>query len=112
VVVALPAAGYPLMTGGLADHLAEVGRLGRADLTVALDPEDTAGRADLASPQEAALWRDAIRVNDELLSSVSGKVVLLLVDASSSQWPITVAAAHLRQAEASMVLPLLVHRRP
>jgi ATP-dependent DNA helicase RecQ len=109
VVVALPAAGYPLMTGGLADHLADVGKLGRADLTVSTDP---AASADLSSPQEAALWRDAIRVNDQLLSAVSGKIVLLVVDASSSQWPITVAAAHLRQAEASMVLPLLVHRRP
>jgi len=109
VVVALPAAGYPLMTGGLADHLAQVGRLDRADLTVAMDPETA---VDLSSSQEAALWRDAIRVNDRLLSAVSGKVVLLLVDATSTQWPITVAAAHLRQAEASMVLPLLVHRRP
>ena len=108
VVVALPAAGYPLMTGGLADHLAQVGQLDRADLTVAIDPE---AAADLSSSQEAALWRDAIRVNDELLSAVCGKVVLLVVDASSTQWPITVAAAHLRQAEASMVLPLLVHRR-
>ena len=109
VVVALPAAGYPLMTGGLADHLAQVGQLDRADLTVAMDPE---AAADLSSSQEAALWRDAIRVNDKLLSAVSGKVVLLLVDATSTQWPITVAAAHLRQAEASLVLPLLVHRRP
>jgi len=109
VVVALPAAGYAQLTRGLADHLAQVGKLGRADLTVVMDP---GGAADLSSPQEAALWREAIRVNDELLSAVSDKVVLLLVDASSSQWPITVAAAHLRQAEASMVLPLLVHRRP
>jgi len=109
IVVALPAAGYPLMTGGLADHLAQVGRLGRADLTVVLD---SAAPTDLSSSQEAALWRDAIRVNDDLLSAVCDKVVLLVVDASSSQWPITVAAAHLRQAQASMVLPLLVHRRP
>ena len=109
VVVALPAAGYPHMVGGLADHLAEVGQLGRADLTVATDQGSP---TDLSSPEEAALWRDAIRVNDELLSAVGGKVVLLVVDASSTQWPITVAAAHLRQAEASMVLPLLVHRRP
>ena len=109
VVVALPAAGYPLMTGGLADHLAQVGRLGRADLTVVVDP----GAADdLSSPQEAAIWREAIRVDDQLLSAVCDKVVLLVVDASSSQWPITVAAAHLRAAKASMVLPLLVHRRP
>jgi len=109
VVVALPAAGYPLMTGGLADHLAQVGRLGRADLTVVVDQREA---DDLSSPQEAALWRDAIGVNDELLSAVCDKVVLLVVDASSSQWPITVAAAQLRAASASMVLPLLVHRRP
>ncbi|MEO8556759.1 MAG: ATP-dependent DNA helicase RecQ, partial [Actinomycetota bacterium] len=109
VVVTLPVAGYSLMTRGLADHLAEVGNLGRADMTVAIDPAAAIG---LSSSEEAALWRDAIRVNDQLLSAVAGKVVLLLVDASSTQWPITVAAAHLRQAEASMVLPLLVHRRP
>jgi ATP-dependent DNA helicase RecQ len=109
VVISLPAAGFPQMVGGLADHLAEVGELGRADLTVATDHGSP---VDLSSPEEAALWRDAIRVNDELLSAVAGKVVLLVVDASSSQWPITVAAAHLRQAEAAMVLPLLVHRRP
>jgi ATP-dependent DNA helicase RecQ len=109
VVVSLPAAGYPVMTGGLADHLAEVGRLVRADLAISLDPDAPAG---LSSPHEAAMWRDVICVTDELASVVAGRVVLLVVDASSSQWPITVAAAHLRQAGASMVLPLLVHRRP
>jgi len=108
VVVSLPAAGFPLMIGGLADHLASVGHLGRADLSVAADP----GRsADLSSAQEAAMWRDAICVGEELAAAVAHKVVLLVVDGSSSQWPITVAAAHLRQAKASMVLPLLVHRR-
>jgi len=109
IVVALPAAGYPLMTGGLADHLAQVGRLARADFTLTVDP---GAASELSSQQEAALWRDAIRVNDTLLAGVRDKVVLLVVDASSSQWPITVAAAHLLQAKASMVLPLLVHRRP
>jgi ATP-dependent DNA helicase RecQ len=108
VVVSLSAAGFPRMIGGLADHLATVGHLGRADLRVPAIP----GRAaDLSSAQEAAMWRDAICVCDELASAVADKVVLLVVDASSSQWPITVAAAHLRQAKASMVLPLLVHRR-
>jgi ATP-dependent DNA helicase RecQ len=124
IVVALPAAGYPLMTAGLADHLAEVGRLGRADLRITLGSsmgssmDSTVGSAarpapaDLSSPQEAARWRDAICVDDELASAVAQKVVLLVVDASSTQWPITVAAAHLRKANAAMVLPLLVHRRP
>jgi ATP-dependent DNA helicase RecQ len=109
VVVSMSVAGFPLMTAGLADHLAAVGSLGRASLPVAVDP---GGAADLSSPQEAALWRDAIRIDDDLAAAVADRVVLLVVDASSSQWPITVAAAHLRQAKASMVLPLLVHRRP
>jgi len=88
--------------------------LGWASWAVPTSPSTSilAPLPDLSSPQEAALWRDAIRVNDELVSAVADKVVLLVVDASSSQWPITVAAAHLRKAQASMVLPLLVHRRP
>lgn len=109
VVVSMSVAGFPLMTGGLAEHLAAVGQLGRAELLIPTGPAVPAG---LSSPREAALWREAIRVDDDLASVVADKVVLLVVDASSSQWPITVAAAHLRQAKASMVLPLLVHRRP
>jgi ATP-dependent DNA helicase RecQ len=38
--------------------------------------------------------------------------VLLLVDASSSLWPVTVASAVLRRAGATTVLPLLLHRGP
>jgi ATP-dependent DNA helicase RecQ len=112
IVVALPAAGYPLMTSGLADHLAQVGRLGRADLPGSMGATSGLAPAELSSPQEAALWRDALCVDDDLAGAIAGKVVLLVVDASSTQWPITVAAAHLRKANAAMVLPLLVHRRP
>jgi ATP-dependent DNA helicase RecQ len=109
VVVSMSVAGFPQMTGGLADHLAAVGQLDRGGVLIATDP---GGAASLSSPQEAALWREAICVGDDLAAKVAGKVVLLVVDASSSQWPITVAAALLRKAAASMVLPLLVHRRP
>jgi len=121
VVVSLSPAGFPLMTAGLADHLASVGRMDRADLPVTPGPGGAAasslalepdGAASLSSSREAALWREAICITDELAAAVRRKVVLLVIDASSSQWPITVAAAHLRQAGASMVLPLLVHRRP
>ena len=109
VVVSMSVAGFPRMTGGLADHLAAVGQLDRAGMLIVTDPGDA---APLSSPQEAALWRQAICVGEDLAAKVADKVVLLVVDASSSQWPITVAAAHLRKAKASMVLPLLVHRRP
>jgi len=72
-------------------------------------PGDIVGAASAA---EAALWRTGITVGPTAAAAIAGQVVLLVVDATSTTWPITVAAAHLRSAGASMVLPLLIHRRP
>jgi ATP-dependent DNA helicase RecQ len=80
--------------------------LDRAELTV----NRTGFTDDLSSAEEARVWRDGIQVDDS--AGVSGRTVLLLADASSSQWPITVAAAKLREAGAAAVLPLLIHKRP
>ena len=106
VVVALPAAGD---LGPLADrisaHVAQAGRLATARLELAEDPPSR----DVSGPTEAAHWRRSITVRDA--AAVEGRVVLLVTDASWSQWPITVAAAKLREAGATAVLPLLVHRR-
>jgi len=107
VVVGLAAAGCSTVVAGVADHLATVGRLARADLAV---PE--ADISELSSSAEAAVWRDAITIAPETADAVAGLAVLLVVDATSSLWPITVAAAKLREAGASLVLPLLLHRRP
>ncbi len=109
VVVDLPAAGFPVLTRDVADHLAEVGRLGRAGLDVAPGPSAEAVR-EMGSAEEAAMWRDRLSVPES--AAVAGRAVLLVVDATSSLWPVTVAAALLRRAGASVVLPLLVHRRP
>jgi ATP-dependent DNA helicase RecQ len=108
VVVPLPAAGNRALTTAVADHLAEIGRLDRADLP--LQPFGSID--DLSSAEEAKVWRDAIEIDGATAQSVTGRSVLLVVDASSSQWPITVAAAKLREAGAAAVLPLLIHRRP
>jgi ATP-dependent DNA helicase RecQ len=108
VVVDLPAAGMRLLTASVADHLAEVGRLDRASLTGPASPPDL---RQLSSADEATFWRDhldAAAAGD----AVAGRVVLLVVDASSSLWPVTVGSALLRRAGASAVLPLLLHRRP
>jgi len=106
VVVPLAAAGYGRLTSEIADHVATVGRLDRAELTV-----DRAGFTDdLSSAEEARVWRDGVAVADP--AAVAGHTVLLLADASSSQWPITVAAAKLRESGATAVLPLLIHKRP
>ncbi|MBA2477831.1 MAG: ATP-dependent DNA helicase RecQ [Sporichthyaceae bacterium] len=109
VVVGLPAAGYPVLTASVANHLATVGRLDRAELTVDGAP---GASVDLTSAAEATGWRDAVQVGPDTVAAVTDRVVLLVVDASSTQWPITVAASALHAAGASRVLPLLLHRRP
>ncbi|MFT4010088.1 MAG: DEAD/DEAH box helicase [Nocardioidaceae bacterium] len=105
IVVSLPAAGYPLLVESVAGHIAQVGRLDRATIQFPPPPLDLRDRPSAA---EAAYWRDHIHPPD----AVSGRAVLLVVDASSSLWPITIAAAALRETGAGLVLPLLLHRRP
>jgi ATP-dependent DNA helicase RecQ len=109
VVVDLPAAGFPTLTHDIADHLAAVGRLRRSALRVGNGPDGDAVR-EMGSAEEAAMWRDRLGVEDP--EAVSGRCVLLVVDATSSLWPVTVASALLRRAGAAVVLPLVVHRRP
>ncbi|GAA2170977.1 RecQ family ATP-dependent DNA helicase [Agrococcus versicolor] len=103
VVVSLRAAAD---AGDLAARVAErvgaAGRLEVAAATVASHPS-----RDLTSADEAAAWSTAITTP----ADVAGRAVLLVVDASASQWPVTIAAAQLRDAGATHVLPLLVHRR-
>jgi ATP-dependent DNA helicase RecQ len=109
VVVDLPAAGFPELTKSVADHLATVGRLERARLLP--DGGAPSDVRELGSPEEAALWMERLAPSVPK-EQVDGRVVLLLVDASSSLWPITVESALLRRAGAVAVLPLLLHRRP
>ena len=109
VVVDLPAAGFPLLTRDVAEHLASVGRLGRSTLDVGPGPTGEAVR-EMGSAEEAAMWRDRLSVGDP--DAVAGRCVLLAVDATSSLWPVTVASALLRRSGAAVVLPLVLHRRP
>ncbi len=108
VVVDLPAAGQRLLTASVADHVAQVGRLERASLPV---PDRLPDLRELSSADEAAFWRDTVSP-ETVPGDVAGRSVLLVVDATSSLWPVTVAAAALRRSGASAVLPLLLHRRP
>ena len=102
VAVTLTITGSDL-AGRVADHLATVGSLDRADQP--LDAVEIDREASGA--EEAARWRGAM---GPAPSGISGRVVLLVMDASRSGWPVTVAAAHLRDAGADRVLPLLIHR--
>jgi ATP-dependent DNA helicase RecQ len=112
VVVPLPASGFSALTRDVAGHLATVGRLGAADLTVDPSQAPSAASRDLSSADEAAAWKAALSVDVTAAQAVSGRRVLLVVDATSSLWPVTVATAVLRGAGASAVMPLLLHRRP
>ena len=106
VVVGLPAAGRATAVASVADHLAAVGRLDRVDLT-GVRPLP----GDPSSGEEAAHWRGALGGPvDEVAEHVRGRVVLLVVDATRSGWAVTLAAAMLRRAGASRVLPLVLHR--
>lgn len=108
VVVTLPAAGHRQLVAEVANHLAEIGRLERAELTV----DGSAFTDDLSSAEEAKVWREGVSIDPATAQSITERSVLLVVDASSSQWPITVASAKLRESGAAAVLPLLIHRRP
>ena len=108
VVVDLPAAGFSLLTASVADRIADVGRLPRAGVATPRPPAD---QGELSSAQEAAFWRDRLDVS-VAAEAVAGRTVLLVVDATSTLWPVTVAAALLRRAGATGVLPLVLHRRP
>jgi ATP-dependent DNA helicase RecQ len=105
VVVGLPAGGFPVLTAGLVQRIAEVGRLATAELSVT-----GSAPADVSSPEDAAFWARAIGVPDP--AAVAGRVVLLVTDATASLWPVTIAASKLRGDGAAAVLPLVVHRRP
>jgi ATP-dependent DNA helicase RecQ len=107
VVVALPAAGRPLLARSVAGHVAAAGRLPAAEIAIASLPGP-----DLSSADEASHWRDALALPTDAGPPVAGRVVLLVVDATASLWPVTVAAWRLREAGAAAVLPLVVHRRP
>jgi ATP-dependent DNA helicase RecQ len=107
VVVGLPAAGFPDLTGSVVAHIAAAGRLPALVL-----PVGPPASADPTSADEAAHWRDALGPPESLPAEVGDRVVLLVVDATSTLWPVTVATAALREAGAAKVLPLVIHRRP
>ncbi len=86
----------------LAAHLRDVGRRDGGTFPVRMGDPPT----DATGTVEAAYWRDHLGDAPD----VAGQAVLLVVDASSSGWPITLAAARLREAGATAVLPLLIHR--
>jgi len=107
-VVALAAAGHRTLMQQLA---AQIGSVGKLPLQT-WNPSRPVSERQTAGGDEAAAWRLALDVDDELRGFVAGQAVLLLVDRTATLWPVTVATAALREAGAVAVLPLVVHRQP
>ncbi len=109
VVVGLPAAGFGGLTEQVAAHIAVAGRLPRHTW----QPAGQVVEGEHAGGTEATAWARALGPDSgRPTMALTGEVVLLVVDRTATQWPVTVAAASLRRAGASAVLPLVVHRTP
>ena len=106
LAVTLDTRSYPGLAEHVTRHLAAVGRLGSSLIDV---EQGAAPNREVPSDREAAYWRAALSVSQP--DQVAGRAVLLVVDATRTQWAVTVAAAKLREAGATIVLPLVVHRQ-
>ena len=106
-VVPMPSTSHPRLIGSVAQHVAAVGRLPLVDALRLVRPapaDDTASGARVAALVEALALQPEVAVP-------AGP--LLLIDACyRSGWSATVAAALLREAGATAVLPLVVHKLP
>lgn len=89
----------------LAERLRTIGRRAPSD-DFPVNPGPGPGR-DANGAAEAVYWRDRLGP----APAAGGASVLLVIDETTSTWPITLAAAALREAGAGRVLPLLIHQR-
>lgn len=106
-VVPMPSRQHPRLVQSVAAHVAAVGRLPLVEALQIDGPvpgPDAAAGARVAALFQALSRRPGVAVPEG---------PLLLVDARyGSGWTMTVAAALLREAGATAVLPLVLHQRP
>ena len=107
-VVPMPSRRYPVRIHDLAERIGAVGKLPVIDALEAQGPPPPADTA--AKPRvEHLLGSLSVRPGVELPTDGP---LLLVDDTYRSGWTMTVAAALLREAGASAVLPLVVHQLP
>jgi ATP-dependent DNA helicase RecQ len=106
-VVPMPSSTHPELTGSLARHVAAVGRLPLLEVLRLRGPLPD---ADDASGSKVKALFSALSV--ESGAEVPAGPLLLVGATYRSGWSMTVAAALLRDAGASAVLPLVLHRLP
>jgi len=110
-VVPMPSALHPRLIRSVAEHVAAVGRLPLLDaLRLADRPGGPVAGVDAASGAKVSALVEALSLQPKV-DVPAGP--LLLIDARyRSGWSMTVAAALLREAGASAVLPLVLHQLP
>ncbi|WP_418315171.1 RecQ family ATP-dependent DNA helicase [Piscinibacter sakaiensis] len=106
-VVPMPSDQYPQLIGSIAAHVAQVGRL---PLVGALQLSGRLPDADIASGAKVAALVRALSLRSDV--EVPGGPLLLVGARYRSGWSMTVAAALLREAGATAVLPLVLHQLP
>ena len=92
------------MATDLAARLRDIGKRAASD-DFPVTPGPGPGR-DANGAADAAYWRDQLGAPPH----TGGASVLLVIDETTSTWPIALAVAALREAGAGPVLPLLIHQ--
>jgi ATP-dependent DNA helicase RecQ len=107
-VVPVPSTRHPQLVASVASHIASVGRLPLLEALAIIGPlpDD-----DVPSGAKVAALLSSIALRPEVTLLAAGPV-LLVADRWRSGWSVTVAAALLREAGASAVLPLVLHQQP
>lgn len=106
-VVPMPSASHAGLVWAVARHLAEAGRLPLVD---ALHLAGPLPGAELASAARVAGLNQALVLRPQV--AVPAGPVLLVAARYRSGWSVTVAAALLREAGATAVLPMVLHQLP
>jgi len=106
-VVPVPSRSHPTRVCGMAQHIAEIGRLPLVD---ALRTSGSPPPPDVASTARVRHLLETMRT--EVGVSVPVGPMLIVDDVARTQWTLTVAASLLYDAGATTVLPLVGHRLP
>jgi ATP-dependent DNA helicase RecQ len=107
-VVTLPSRSRPVLVSSLGERIAAIGRLGYLGALGYASPDGPGPRRHNSAQRLSTVWR-ALTVPPELRAAIADAgdgPVLLVDDQIDTGWTMTVAAALLRDAGATAVLPL------
>jgi ATP-dependent DNA helicase RecQ len=99
-VVVIPSRRHPLRVRSIGEHIAQIGRLPLLDALAATG----------AAPARVTALTRGLSLREDI--EIPRGPVLLVDDTYRSGWTMTMAAALLRSAGATAVLPLVVHQLP